>query len=238
MRKFLIVAIALFSLAPIAHAAIVFDNAADGGGNSGITSLTYSFTVTSTANTILIVGVRQGSSGAVTVTYNGSAMTKIGESIENGDTVFEGMWYMLNPPSGAHNVFVSSTVGAVTIQSGAVSYAGVAQAGPEATSSTHGSGATASGTLTTITNNDWHIMMCGAATNCTTAGTGTTKRTGISTTAAGLYDSGGPITPAAKNTLKATVSTSNSWGTLDMTIQPFVAASTVTTYRNFVRFIP
>lgn len=126
-----------------ARADIAFDapSSVDGGANAtGNTApLTWSHTVTSTGtNRILIVGVAMRNAAAQTVaangvTYNGVVLTQLDAQDVASASRIE-MWYLLNPPTGANTVSVTTTAD-VRMAAGATSYTGVDQTTPFGTQS-------------------------------------------------------------------------------------------------------
>jgi len=141
--------ISLFLLlggAPLAHAAIAVDNNAKNHCAS-CSSLTYSLTVGAAGvDRLLVVGVVLGqgvgfySTGITvsSVTYGGSSLTQIGtylnQSISNPPQTDQSrvdQWYVVAPPTGAHNVVVTLSGGTPSsLLSGATSLTGVNQGNP------------------------------------------------------------------------------------------------------------
>jgi hypothetical protein len=113
---------------------------------SSVTSCTYtSYTTPATNSTthILLVGVTvgKGSTGGTsttsipTVTYNGTSMTRITGGVGNCDIVTGGsykqdcLFYMINPPTGAHDI-VASINPSATMMVGAETFYNVDQSSP------------------------------------------------------------------------------------------------------------
>jgi hypothetical protein len=101
-------------------------------GNTTGTTLTYSLTVTSAPNQILVVTVsayRAGSNAVSGVTYGGVALT---QAIQNSYTVsyphINAIFYLVNPTPGTANVVV--TVGNGAVASVASCFSGVNQSTP------------------------------------------------------------------------------------------------------------
>ncbi len=99
--------------------------------SSGASSLTWSLTVNSGSDRILIVdvGIQHGgpSEQVASVTYGGQALTNIGAaSASNEDAE---LWYLLAPPVGTANVVVTLTASAPAVAS-ATDYFGVSQVTP------------------------------------------------------------------------------------------------------------
>jgi len=102
--------IASFSLASNGTAGITFDNSIDGGNNGGSTaSLTYSFTVGSGSNRLLVVNLIGDTSAddISSVTYGGTPMTRIGK-VQAPSNNWQYQYYLLNPASGSNNVVITA----------------------------------------------------------------------------------------------------------------------------------
>ena len=77
---------------------------------------TESFTVSSNANRLLVVGcfgsVGETSLGINKVQYNGVSLSTLASNSNTSDGAFRihtRIYYMKNPPSGAHNIFIDTT---------------------------------------------------------------------------------------------------------------------------------
>lgn len=150
-----------YSVVASASIPAYFDNAIDGGNNSGTsTSLTYSFTVGTNSNRLLLVSV-VGDTAAddiASVTYAGASMTVIKKVATPGD---DGRWhylyYLLGPASGTNNVVISAN-NFHYLLSEAISWYNVAQTGQPVASTTNtvtetGSSVSLTTTLPTSSNN-------------------------------------------------------------------------------------
>lgn len=166
-----------------------------GSTQNGTTS--YSHSSGSGADRILFVCTRQGGGDGDTIssiTYNGDSLTKIGVSLEPGDSTWVGLWMLISPSAGINTLSISMTGG--FIQSTSASYSGVEQGNQPDEIATHTATNTANTTasLTTIDDNCWTILACSQRVN-TTAGAGSTKRSDQ------CFDSNGPITPASSTSM-------------------------------------
>jgi len=212
--------------------AIAFVGAADGGNATG-TSHTFSYTCGAGSDRLLFVSVVGGIIGVdaddVTVTYNSTAMSKIGV-VTTTINRFLSCFFLLNPSSGANNVVI--TAGASHFLSGAAAdYSGVAQSGQPDASATNVAGPAASsitGTVTTIADNCWTIMggYHNFDGNDFTAGTGTTRRTIDALLFHAIFDSNAAITPAGSTSLQG-LTTSSNLGCVIASFSPAGAASFV-----------
>lgn len=122
--------VAVFSLPKSIFAAIAVDATSSTSGAS-VSSLTFSHTVGSGAERMLIVGVALRKNGPVvsSVTYGGVGLTLIASQLDGGADHRAELWYLLAPTSGTANIVVtlSATVDATA---GAISFAGVNQTAP------------------------------------------------------------------------------------------------------------
>jgi hypothetical protein len=101
---------ASFTLASNGTAGITYDNSKDGGNNGGsTTSLTYSYTVGSGPNRLLVVNLIGDTSAddISSVTYAGTPMTRIGK-VQASSNNWQYLYYLLNPASGSNNVVITA----------------------------------------------------------------------------------------------------------------------------------
>ena len=123
-----------YSVAATASIPAYFDNAADGGNNGGTTtSLTYSYTVGTNSNRLLLVSVVGDPTvdDISSVTYAGASMTLITKVQTPGDR-WHYLYYLLAPASGTNSVVVTAASSHYLI-SEAASWYNVTQSGqPEA----------------------------------------------------------------------------------------------------------
>lgn len=143
----------------------ILDATSTGTNGTGSSSLSWSHTLGSGAN-ILIVNVAGetatgnfGNSVVTGVTYNGVAMTKIAEAGNNGgsNATHVSMWVLIGaslPAVGAHTVAVTYTGSTTSQAGGGMSFKGVKPQAAEASNSSGFNGnATPSVNITTITAN-------------------------------------------------------------------------------------
>ena len=125
---------------------------------SNYTSISWSHTVNVVDSTVLIVGLSWRNVGAGTqtvtsVTYNGSAMTLVRkDEYHQSASKSTGIYYLVNPASGAHTVQVTWEGTIYKAVGGAVSFTGVDQTNPvNASAGTAGATGTALSTSITTT---------------------------------------------------------------------------------------
>ncbi len=212
--------------------AIAFDSASFGSGNSS-SPITFSHTMSASANGLLIVlvGAETGAGGGVSgCSYNGVAMTQYSTGPWNvtgqtSSTYY--LFYLFAPSSGTNTVSVSPS-GTASVGGMSMSYTGVAQTGfPDAFAGfVNGSPNTRS--VTTIADNSWTILFA-TGDSSPTASTGSTARNLNVTQRYGgsrgsSFDSNGAITPAASHSM-AFGGAANG-GSLMLSIAPFTAPLT------------
>lgn len=149
---------------------ILLDAHSAGRGANGASSLTFSATVNSNTNGLLIVGVYSydnvKTDKVSSVTWNGTGMTKLGGSAMR-NYGYMSFYGILTPGTGTHNVVITLSSGsAYGIEGFAASYTGVLQdalpsAGvPNASAYGYGTTGTANLALTSVTDKSWSIAMC------------------------------------------------------------------------------
>lgn len=121
----------LLCLTQHTFAAVTID-ASSASSETTAASLTFSHTMSSGTNGLLIVAASVQTSGGATlntVTFNGVSMTKYNE-ITIASTYFKlSLWYLIAPASGAHNVVATAST-TVEIWAAAQSFTGVDQTTP------------------------------------------------------------------------------------------------------------
>jgi hypothetical protein len=114
-----------------------FDNTVDGGNNGGNTnSLTYSYTVGTNSNRLLLVNLVGDTSrdDISSVTYAGVPMTLVNKA-QAPSNRFHYLYYLLAPTSGTNNVVVTAA-SAHDLRSEAASWYNIAQSGQPVASTT------------------------------------------------------------------------------------------------------
>ncbi len=201
-----------------ASAAIAFDSAATKTATNAA-SASWSHTVGSGTNTVLIVGLATEDTSTTSlavsaITYNGVTMTPVASSTATaGSSTLDRtqLFYLLNPAAGAHTVAV--TFGGATngVSAGSVSLSGVAQSAPTAAViATATSGTAISASVAVATAGSWLVDVAnsGASTATLTAGSSQTKRWGVSQSNSG--GAGSTAAPAATGTSSVSWTASSS----------------------------
>jgi uncharacterized repeat protein (TIGR01451 family) len=133
LNLYLLLIIGILFIVPVdGNCAIALDGTSS-AHDTNASSLTWSHTVTSNSRGILIVGIAMNPASTTvgSVTYNGVALTYIG-SRQNLLAARVEIWYLLAPPTGAHNVVVTLSGGdsVLLFTAGASSFTGVNQTTP------------------------------------------------------------------------------------------------------------
>jgi hypothetical protein len=197
------------------EAQIQFDAAssATSGGSSG-TTLTWSHAVANQSNRVLIVGVQTEGSSSIQptgVTYNGVAMTKVGQAEATGSGIYQDVsqWYLIAPAVGTASVVVTWPSAVTDQTAGAIGLYGVAQQAPEASGTNFNNSGATTTNITTLTNGAWVVDMFGSGQDVgdLSPGSGQTQRytqSSSSTTSGG--GSTKPITTAGATSVTWTQS--------------------------------
>jgi len=144
-----------YSVTATASVPAYFDNAADGGNNAGsTTSLSYSFTVGTNSNRLLLVDLigDKSADDISSVTYAGASMTLVTKVLTPSGP-WHYLYYLLGPASGTNNVVITAASPHYLI-SEAASWYNIAQTGPGAfTTNTAASSVTMTTSLPASPNN-------------------------------------------------------------------------------------
>jgi len=215
---------------PYVYGGIQFDAASNSGYQSSASSLSWSHTW-SGANRFLAIDISLLSANdtVTAVTYGGATCTLIGTQNVIGGTGRVECWGITQSATGAPNAgtnTISVTLsGTLAVVGTAASYVGVNQANP-AEAFTGASAvpisASASATVTTLTNNDWvHAALMSTAPSGVAAGqTSRNLVTGLSGT--GGNEDTGPVSPAGSQTMTwSGAGTSYSWSVAAYGVVPY-----------------
>lgn len=185
---------------------ISFD-ASSFGAAGPVTTMTIPHTITG-LNPVLYSGILDdgGSNNVTNVTFNGSALTRIDEVVQIGSGYIS-LWGILNPSTGTHNIVYTMAMASNPAALNA-SYIAARQSGlPDAKVSQPGTVKTTTlGTLTSVADNCWTVMLARAQTAMTPE-PGTTSRVNPFSSTFQIFDSNGPITPAGSTSLSFTTLT-------------------------------
>lgn len=88
---------------------VIYDNATYSAVSSAAPTKTFAHTVTTNSDRILFVTACEQSGQSISgVTYNGVAMTKLGEKVQTGGGVRVSLWYLFAPATGTNNVVITA----------------------------------------------------------------------------------------------------------------------------------
>lgn len=218
---------------PTAEAAIAFDSSQTAGMN-GVTSITFSHTITGTDTYLQVCAFTNKTTDQVTgVTYNGAAMTRSTTFRSLTGVGGMSMYRLINPDTGTHNVVVSSSA-STYMRAFSASYTGANQSSqPDATGENSGSGTTVTATLTTVASGAWMTSCAFGSGASFTSFSGTQRQ---NTGEPGAYqDSNGTVSPGPNNqTFTNTSSVNFIWAALS--INPTAAASTPPSSQELILF--
>lgn len=166
---------------------------------------------TSGENRLLVVGIFVANSGDILTgaTYNGASLTfpTTAKKINSptGSSIYLG--YLIAPTTGANTLTVNlSTAAACRIH--CASYTGANQTEQfDAIATNTNTGTSITGTVTTLKNNSWTVMIGRNDVGNYAAGTGTTLRGTASNS--NLFDSNAAVTPAGSDSLIGTSASAN-----------------------------
>lgn len=206
--------------------AIAFDAAGGsvGSASGGTATATHTHTMGSVSNGIAFVAIyNQNTGGLSSVTFGGNAMTLIGSKQDSGSNIVY-LYAILSPSSGANTVSVtrSTTTNFMFVMS--TSYSGAAQTTTaDNTTSGNATATSLTGTLTTVADNCWTIMVASAANGSQAAGSGSTRRVD-SSGFQGLFDSNAAKTPTGSTSMTVT-SANGAYAYFMASFAPAVAAT-------------
>ena len=153
---------------------------------ASVTSLSWSHTVGTGNNRLLAVtfageDVTLGDMTITSVTYNGVAMTLAPGTSSRGTQnpyIKTDIYYLMNPPTGAHTVVISLTGTCTSAIGGAVSLFNVRQMQPDGFKYANAGSATISTSVEIATAKSWivDVLGCSVSGALTTTGTGMLER--------------------------------------------------------------
>lgn len=208
--------------------AIQFDSSTAPAYSGAATTVTFSHTCSGTDRILFVHGTgNQSPTSTLSATYNGVSMTEVNRSLDSvGTGVPTYLWYMINPPTGANNVVVTSSSNGVV--GSAVSYTGVNQTTPIPESNAtplNTSTTSMTKSLTTTVNNSWLVMTFRTGSGSTlTAGAGTSVRTQPEIVAfgAGSFIDSNSALATGSNTLGVTCTSQFFGGQIIVSLSPTV----------------
>jgi Tfp pilus assembly protein PilX len=163
--------------------AVTYDTSSSATSATSGTTLSWSHTVASQSNRVLVVGATaehsSSSCQASSVTYGSQAMTKITQSVA-GTSTFEcsSLWYLLAPNTGTNTITVTYQSSITNRTAGAIGLYNVKQAAPDASNSSFNNSGATSTSVTTLAASSWvvDVFASGQAVGDLAAGSGQTGR--------------------------------------------------------------
>jgi len=228
-----VMAFAFMLRASAGHAAIAVESTSSASAKAA-SSLTWSHTVGPSLNRILMVGVSNNNTTrpVSTVTYGGTALTRVGFQNAPGTQNRIELWSLIAPSPGTANVVVTFS-GSVDSVGGAIVFSGVDQATPLGTfASANGSNASPS---VTVSSASGQVVIDTLATNgdgsSAAAGPGQTQRWSLKTGNGGGNALGaGSTEPGASSvTMSWTLGHAHAWSIGAVPLKPGAACGDGTT---------
>ena len=225
-----IAVLVLFGFSIFASAALTLDASSSTSG-AAVSSLTWSHTVGSGDERILIVGVslRKNSQSVSNITYGGvGGFTLIGSQLDGGADHRAELWYKLMPAVGTANVVVTIAGGTVDAVGGAVSFFNVDQTTPLGTfvGATNTS-TTPSVTVTSATGEIVvDVMSSNGDSGTVSVGAGQTQQWNLKSGTGDGNEAGSGSTEsgASSVTMSWTLAASNKWAIGAVSIKPDATA--------------
>jgi uncharacterized repeat protein (TIGR01451 family) len=211
----------------IVNVPITVGNSSSAGTNG--TTLTWSHTVGSGTNRILIVGVAIHNSARTvsSATYGGQNLNYIGQSVDGGGKIIVNLYELLAPPVGTTNVTIIINAGD-HLSGGAVSFTGVSQTTPLGNFASAGGGPVSSGSVNVASaTNELVVDIMGTTGDAITLtpGGNQTQRWNISTGSGGADALGASSTQlgAGTVTMSWTLNHPQAWALGAVSLKPFTA---------------
>lgn len=200
--------------------AIAFDASPSAVTGSAVETKTWAHTCTG-SNLILIVGLAFRSTvSSVSVTYNGVAMTSVGDTAAGptGGVVY--MFRLVNPATGANNVVANWTT-ASNMVGGSMSFTGVSQSDPIGTPTT--ATGTASPATTTVSSATGELVVDALSSNAVLPSVGADQTTRYGPTlSTNVYGAGSTEAGASSVTMSWTFGSAANWGIVAVPLKPSV----------------
>lgn len=207
----------------------VYGHSGTGGSPASATVAFDSSSLSAANKPVLLAGLytyKAGSTpdGVTSVTYNGVAMTRLGEIANTVDTTERVYLYGLAaPPCGNYNIVFTFQNSISAYEASYGMYQGADQASPFEVVGTGGNASASSHviTATSVTDNVWMVGFFRAL-NTYSNGSGTTMRDTYAGINHALADTNGPHTPPGSKSLTLSSSPANGWGGVSVFIKPHV----------------
>lgn len=204
--------------------AIARGNTSEGETASGA-SVTFSHTVASGSNRLLLVGVERGDGITITgITYDGVALSELVDDAADF-TGRRGVWGLLSPNVGTANIVVSFS-GTTASWCGAADYTGVLQSGlPDDTATdaiVSGVNTQADLSFTTTVDDCWSFCITEGDNGSVGGVTNATELQQNGTDRIAIFDSNGSLGSAGSKTMSTTCAVNSNGGSVGVTFAPYV----------------
>jgi len=220
--------------------ALALDVTSNSGHLANVSSATFSHTATG-SNLILVVLVAPGDPTlgdrtVSSVTYNGVSLTHIAADSDRGYERTEA-WYLINPPTGAHNVVVTMGGSCENLDVYSITLTGAKQTGqPDASHSRASSSASpVTDSVTTVADNSYVVSVAQTISTQTTGLSAGQSSIGFLNTGWTRASYSGPKTPAGSVTHGYTVASSTDGAMTIVSIAPSVDITTTKTQTGVSR---
>ena len=210
----------------------LYYDATSTGNTSASTAVTVSHTCSSSGNRLLVVGVSANSSQANVdnrfpsgVTYDGSALTKIGQ--ERNGTMTVSLWYRVAPSTGANDIVATFPAAFTDCVVGGVSFLNADQTSPVGTIATATANSAAPSVAVASNAGDFVVDTVASSINGTlTVGSGQTQRWNaqVSTTTRGGGSTERASTSTTSTTMDWTLESSQEWATSGVAVKPLATS--------------
>ena len=210
--------------------ATAFDAEAEGALGVGVTTGSFTHTPVGTPSIVFVCIEDQNLLGISAPTYGGNTMTLITSPADPVVTVGY-IYYLANPPAGAQTVGLTRASGVDNLWAYSLTYTGTATSGiPDASTTGSGTAASLTGTLTTIADNAWTLLVCYMDNAGIAAGTGSTQRGTTQGTVSAVFDSNGALTPPGSKSMSVTASSGSNFNYVMVSFGPAGAAQGTITH--------
>lgn len=230
----LVLSVLLLLPAP-SWAALAIDAVSSGAAN-GVTSLTYSHTV-SGSDRLLIVWVSWYHTIAFItgVTYNGVAMTEIPSGSANSSNYQIAGYYLVSPALGTNNVVINFSQSIFGTGAGSLSFTGVDQTNPLGTA-VAATGGTSTPSVTVSANAGEIVSdgLCIIHNGTLTVGGGQTQQWNAIDSGGNIKYAGSTEAGAASTTMSWSNSTAQLWAQGAVPVKPAASASTAVPLRTLL----
>lgn len=194
---------------------IAFDAVSQGSANAGTVSFSHTTSGSNRILIALIVGFDSNSGPNInSVSYNGTSMTQVLQLSSPSATTQYGLYYLINPTSGAHTFSASSGgTGSLNVTAFTLSYTGALQSGqPDSSNSgANGSISPFNASTTVVANGSWLVSMFNNRGGGTSGVNSPSIQRGTQLSNLIVGDSNGLVSPGSKSIAFTSTSPNGEW---------------------------